>query len=141
MSETKGVTKLPVFEDRPYGGRLKLDSSRTLIVLAQHANTAAGIDKERLDKDGLRGHENEATEQISFLRFADDAADDHSTPLVYRFRDQDGQVQEKRFGVGSEFFSVNDEGKTGFWHVIENGSSRPILFMVTATEKTAALRQ
>jgi hypothetical protein len=43
--------------------------------------------------------------------------------------------------VGAEFFSVNDEGKTGYWHVLENVSDRPVMFMVTATQKTAVLRQ
>ena len=77
-------------------------------------NTAAGIDREKLSKDGLRGHEVEASEFITFLGFADDENDNHGVPLLYRYEDEKGRVQERRFGVGEKFASVETWARPDF---------------------------
>ncbi len=124
---------LPQFEERPYGSRMKLDESRTLVVIAPHANTAAGIPNEKL-RNGLRSHENEGAERIRIIGFADGTGEPSlkdQAKIIYRFEDHDGQIKEKNYNINEAFLSVRYDGAEGFWHVIENSSDRPILLMVT----------
>lgn len=132
--QTQTSTILPVFEQRSYGGKFILNKARTLISIDPRKNTAAGIESKKL-KNGLRGHANEALEHITVLRFADDStlkagANPTEAPFIYRFENSAGKIQEAYFTLGDEFFSVEDNGNKGFWHVLENRSGRPILLMV-----------
>jgi hypothetical protein len=143
----KATTKKPVvkqqnsFEDRPYGARMKLNPFMTLVVIAPHRDTAAGVGKESLNENGLRGHENEALQYVKFLGFAGEEEDGRSgMPLVYRSEDRNGKVKEERYGVGSEFSSVWNNGARGFWHILRNDSDKPIMLLVRVTPKTADLR-
>lgn len=128
------------FEDRPYGARMKLNPFMTLIVIYPHKDTAAGVGKESLNRSGLRGHDNEAVQHVSFLGFAGGETGDRDMPLVYRFEDRNGKVKEERYGAGSAFFSVWNNGARGFWHVLRNDSDKPIMLLVKVTPKTADLR-
>ena len=120
------------------------DNNTVLIVLAPHMNTAAGKETE-LNKNGLRGgHEGKASEHVRFLRFADEGKDEHNIvipPLAYRYEDHEGGVQERRFGIGNQFLSVDASTNSGLRHVIENDSDRPIMLLITVVPKPVNLRQ
>ena len=133
-------TQFPSFEARPYGGRLVLTNVKTLIVINPGMDTAAGIDSSKL-KNGLRGHDGEASESVAFLRYADDGEDDGRYPLVYTYEDPKHEVVRETYKVGSCFLSVDDNGETGFWHVLKNRSDRPILLMISVRKKDVELRK
>jgi hypothetical protein len=132
-------SQMPSFEARPYGGRLILSDTKThtqtLIVIAPRASTAAGISIDKLNRYGLRGHEGEASEHVKFLRFTDVGEHDNSRPLVYTFQTSDGEPNQAFYGRGEEFYSVKDGGKTGYWHILENASDRPIMLLITVEKK------
>lgn len=110
-----------LFEDKGYGFKLSLATGRAIYVFAPGANSTVGVDPATLNENGLRGHPGTFSEHIKFLRFADKKEDDGTSPLIYRYQDGNGQLLGRSLGVGSEFFSVNDNGKGGdgtYWRML-----------------------
>ncbi|MGD0729326.1 MAG: hypothetical protein ABR981_04590 [Candidatus Micrarchaeaceae archaeon] len=131
-------TQLPSFVERPYGGNFRLDASSSVIVINPHKSTAEGISNKKL-KDGLRGHDGIAMEHVKFLRYADSQGDDGNTSLSYTFENDVGAIITRKFKVGDYFLSVYSDGKSGFWHVLENDSDRPIMLMISSKRKLTHL--
>ncbi len=129
-----------LFENKGYGSKLSLRPGLAIYVFAARTDSTVGTESKDLNKNGLRGHEGTLTEHITFLRFADDIKNDGSKPLIYRYEDPAGQVKEGNYGVGDSFFSVSDNGKKGFFHVIANTSDRPVLLMIRVEKKAADIR-
>jgi hypothetical protein len=144
MTESKTIPKNAIgatkeridslFELKGFGFKLPLKLGTALYIFAPKIDSAFGMKPSELSPNGLRGHEGILSERVTFLRFADNFGDDGSKPLIYRYQDEKGEVREKAFGVGAEFFSVGKDGK-GFFHLLGNTSERSLMILIEAEKK------
>lgn len=133
----------PSFIKTPYGSELPLGENSyhsTIIVIAPHTDTAAGISKDKLSERGMRPHDNIAWEQVTFLGYLGGQIPDEHFSLLYIFENKNGVLEDRMYSMGSEFYSVLDNGKKGFNHVLKNVSDTPIVLLIRAEKTPVTIR-
>lgn len=63
MQESEG------WEKKPYGLKKELGSKKIEMIILPGESSASGIDKDKLDVDGLRDHEDRAWEKVKHVGY------------------------------------------------------------------------
>ncbi len=117
------------FEEAPYGYKRNLADGAVEIIINPGKSTGEG--RKDLDEDGLRPHPGEISEHVTVV------GPGNGREVIYRFRGPDGNVEERCYGAGESFYSVETGtvGVLGYSHVLINPSEKRAVLLRIRAEK------